>query len=206
MRALSTRNDQPQRASRPFDAERDGFVMGEGAGVLVLESLDSARRRGVPILGRICGYGLSTDAYHLTAPCPDGRGAVQAMQAALRMARLQPSDIGYVNAHGTSTQQNDPIESAAIAAVLGPEPPPVSSSKSMIGHLLGAAGAVEAIATLETLRHGLAHPTVNLEQPDPACTLDYVPDKARPIAARHALSNSFAFGGLNVCLAFSSCE
>jgi 3-oxoacyl-[acyl-carrier-protein] synthase II len=203
MKALSTRNHEPERASRPFDADRDGFVMGEGAAALVLESETSARARGAPILGRLLGYGLSTDAYHLTAPCPDGRGAAQAMQAALRSAGLRPAQIGYINAHGTSTPQNDPIESAAIQTVFGASAPPVSSTKSMIGHLLGAAGAIEAVVTIETLRNSVAHPTVNLEHQDPACTLDYVPNVARPLSAWAALSNSFAFGGLNVSLAFA---
>jgi 3-oxoacyl-[acyl-carrier-protein] synthase II len=206
MKALSTRNDEPERASRPFDADRDGFVLSEGAGVLVLESEAHARARGAPVLGRLAGYGLSTDAYHLTAPCPDGRGAADAMAAAVRMAGIEPGDVGYINAHGTSTPQNDPIESAAIRTVFGEAAPPVSSTKSMIGHLLGAAGAVEAIVTVETLRRQAAHPTLNLDTPDPDCPLDYVPHVARPIQARYALSSSFAFGGLNVALAFGTAD
>jgi 3-oxoacyl-[acyl-carrier-protein] synthase II len=189
--------------SRPFDARRDGFVMGEGAGVIVMERTEHARARGAEILGYVAGYGASNDAFHMTQPDKDGRGAEKAMRAALVDAEVAPEDVGYINAHGTSTPFNDRIETLAIHSVFNGGSPPVSSTKSAIGHLLGAAGAVEAIATLEALRRGLLPPTLNFEQPDPECDLDYVPDGPREAPGiTVALSNSFGFGGQNACLAF----
>jgi 3-oxoacyl-[acyl-carrier-protein] synthase II len=189
--------------SRPFDARRDGFVMGEGAGVVIMERAEHARARGAEILGYVAGYGASNDAFHMTQPDKDGRGAEKAMRGALADARAEPQDVGYINAHGTSTPFNDRIETVAIHSVFNGGSPPVSSTKSAIGHLLGAAGAVEAIATLEALRRGLLPPTLNFEQPDPACDLDYVPDGPREAPGiTLALSNSFGFGGQNACLAF----
>jgi 3-oxoacyl-[acyl-carrier-protein] synthase II len=204
MGAVSQRNDEPERASRPFDADRDGFVMGEGAGVLILESLEHAQRRGARIYAELVGYGASSDAFHITAPDEDGSGAARSMQAALDDAGLQPADIDYVNAHGTSTPLNDPIETRAIHKVFGEYAPKlaVSSTKSMTGHLMGAAGAVEAIACIKTLVTGVIHPTINYETPDPACDLDYVPNQARKTHPRTALSNSFGFGGHNATLIF----
>ena len=188
--------------SRPFDAGRDGFVMGEGAGVLVLEAEEHARARGAAVHGRLAGYGASNDAHHITQPDPDGRGAADAMRAALADAGAQPGDAGYVNAHGTSTPFNDRVETTAIHAVWNGGAPPVSSTKSQIGHLLGAAGAVEAVAALLAIERGLLPPTVNYEQPDPDCDLDYVPDGPREAPGLQlALSNSFGFGGQNACLA-----
>ncbi len=208
MRAVSQRNDDPQRASRPFDADRDGFVMGEGAGVLVLESLDHAQGRGARIFAELVGYGTSSDAFHITAPDEDGRGAALSMQAALDDAGLQPEEIDYINAHGTSTPLNDPIETRAIRAVFGPHADriPVSATKSMIGHLMGAAGAVEAIACVKSLETGTIHPTINYETPDPECDLDYVPNEARQVWPRTALSNSFGFGGHNATLILAAWE
>ena len=202
MGAVSTRNDEPQRASRPFDAERDGFVMGEGAGILVLESLEHAQQRGAHICAELVGYGASADATHITAPDEEGAGAAWAMTLALRDAGLVPEAVDYVNAHGTSTRLNDPMETQAIRTVFGPHADrlAVSSTKSMIGHLMGAAGAVEAIACIKSLETGWVHPTVNYEYPDPDCDLDYVPNQARQIWPRVALSNSFGFGGHNGCL------
>ena len=189
--------------SRPFDARRDGFVMGEGAGVVIMERAEHARARGAEILGYVAGYGASNDAFHMTQPDKDGRGAEKAMRAALADAGAEPQDVGYINAHGTSTPFNDRIETVAIHSVFNGGSPPVSSTKSAIGHLLGAAGAVEAIATLEALRRGLLPPTLNFEEPDPACDLDYVPDGPREAPGiTLALSNSFGFGGQNACLAF----
>ncbi len=189
--------------SRPFDARRDGFVMGEGAGVIVMERAEHARARGAEILGYVAGYGASNDAFHMTQPDKDGRGAEKAMRAALADAGADPQDVGYINAHGTSTPFNDRIETVAIHSVFNGGSPPVSSTKSAIGHLLGAAGAVEAIATLEALRRGLLPPTLNFEEPDPECDLDYVPDGPREAPGiTLALSNSFGFGGQNACLAF----
>jgi len=189
--------------SRPFDARRDGFVMGEGAGVVIMERAEHARARGAEILGYVAGYGASNDAFHMTQPDKDGRGAEKAMRGALADARADPQDVGYINAHGTSTPFNDRIETVAIHSVFNGGSPPVSSTKSAIGHLLGAAGAVEAIATLEALRRGLLPPTLNFEQPDPECDLDYVPDGPREAPGiTLALSNSFGFGGQNACLAF----
>jgi 3-oxoacyl-[acyl-carrier-protein] synthase II len=203
MRALSTRNDEPQRASRPFDAQRDGFVLGEGAGVMVLESLEFAQARGARILAELVGYGMSADAYHITQPVPEGRGAVRAMRAALNDAGLKPDAVSYINAHGTSTGPNDKNETQAIKTVLGEEIAyrvPVSSTKSMTGHLLGAAGAVEAIVCVLAIRDGILPPTINYEFPDPECDLDYVPNTARRQPVPVAVSNSFGFGGHNATL------
>jgi 3-oxoacyl-[acyl-carrier-protein] synthase II len=202
MGALSTRNDSPETASRPFDAERDGFVFGEGAGILILERAESAERRGAPIIGRILGYGASCDAHHATQPDPEGRGAVDAMRAAMDDARVAPDEIGYINAHGTSTPYNDRIETIAIKTALGVEAKrvPVSSTKSQTGHLLGAAGAVEAAACLLAMEHGVVPQTINLANPDPECDLDYVGDGPREEKIDVALSNSFGFGGQNACL------
>ncbi len=204
MRALSTRNDAPTEASRPFDKGRDGFVMGEGAGILLLESLDQALARGAKIYAEIVGYGQSADAFHLTQPDEVGDGARRAMRNALADAGITPDDIGYLNAHGTSTPAGDRAETAAIHALFGDHPArlAVSSTKSMTGHLLGAAGAVEACFTALTLRDQRIAPTINLTDPDPDCDLDYVPNTARQAEIRYALSNSFGFGGTNVTLAF----
>ena len=208
MQAVSHRNDEPERASRPFDADRDGFVLGEGAGVLVLESLAHAQERGAPIYAEMVGYGASTDAFHITAPDEQGAGAILSMERALRDAGLGPEEIGYINAHGTSTPLNDAVETRAIREVFGEHAYdiPISSTKSMIGHLLGAAGAVEAIACIKSLQTGVIHPTINYETPDPDCDLDYVPNQARETQPRTALSNSFGFGGHNVTLAFAVWE
>jgi 3-oxoacyl-[acyl-carrier-protein] synthase II len=202
MRAMSTRNDEPERASRPFDAERDGFVMGEGAGVVVLESLEFAQARGARILAEVAGYGMSADAHHMTAPVPGGLGAVRAMRAALRSGGLEPADVDYINAHGTSTDANDKNETLAVKQVMGEHAHsvPISSTKSMMGHLLGAAGAVEAIFCALTIRDGILPPTINYEHPDPDCDLDYVPNEARRQPVRVAMSNSFGFGGHNATL------
>ena len=204
-RALSTRNDDPERASRPWDADRDGFVLGDGAGILLLESYDSAKARGAHIYCELTGFGMSGDAYHMTSPPEDGRGAAAAMQQALNDAELEPADIGYVNAHGTSTAAGDLAETLAIKAVFGDHASElaVSSTKSMIGHLLGAAGSVEAILTILALRDGVAPPTINLDNPSPGCDLNYVPHQAQERVMRHALSNSFGFGGTNGSLIFS---
>jgi len=202
MQAVSTRNDEPERASRPFDATRDGFVMGEGGGVVVLESEAHARARGVRIYAQIIGYGATADAYHITAPEETGEGAARAMQIALDQAGLAPEQIGYLNAHGTSTALNDKGETAAIRAIFGDYAyqVPVSSTKSMTGHLLGGAGAVEAIFCVLALNEGILPPTINYEYPDPECDLDYVPNEARRAAVDVAMSNSFGFGGHNACL------
>jgi 3-oxoacyl-[acyl-carrier-protein] synthase II len=204
MKALSTRNDEPERASRPFDAGRDGFVCGEGAGVLALESLDHARRRGARVYAEIVGYGMTADAHHMTAPDPDGDGASRAMAAALADGGLAPESVGYINAHGTSTEYNDKTETLAIKRLFGAHAYrlAVSSTKSMIGHLLGAAGGAEAIVTILALHHGLLPPTINYEVPDPDCDLDYVPNTARKVQVEVALSNGFGFGGTNATLAF----
>ncbi len=204
MKALSARNDDPARASRPFDAERDGFVLGEGAGVLVLEEAGRARARGATIVAELAGYGATADAFHMTQPDEDGAGARAAMQFALQDAGIAPEQVGYINAHGTSTHYNDKIETKAIRELFGAhaERLAVSSCKSMIGHLLGAAGAVEAAATALALQQGVLPPTINYERPDPECDLDYVPNQARPAAIEAALSNSFGFGGHNVSLCF----
>lgn len=202
-KALSFRNDEPTKASRPFDKDRDGFVLGEGAGVVVIEELTHALRRGVKIYGEIIGYGMNSDAYHITAPPEEGEGAVRCMELALNDAGIQRNQIGYINAHGTSTMA-DAIETRAIKQVFGEQAfrIPVSSTKSMTGHLLGAAGGIEAVFTVLALFHGILPPTINLDRPDPACDLDYVPNKARPAAIQMALSNSFGFGGVNACLIF----
>jgi len=205
MRALSTRNDEPETASRPYDADRDGFVMGEGAGVLILESLEHARARGARIMCELTGYGMSGDAFHVSAPSEDGDGPMRAMINALEDAELSPSDVQYINAHGTSTPAGDTVETLAVKRCFGDcaSQVAVSSTKSMTGHLLGAAGGLEAVLTIQAMRDGIAPPTINLRTPDPACDLDYVPNKARPMAIRHALSNSFGFGGTNACLVLS---
>ena len=208
MRALSTRNDEPTRASRPYDAGRDGFVMGEGAGVLVVEDLEHAERRGANILCEVLGYGLSGDAYHISAPSEDGDGPSRVMANAMKDGGLQPTDVQYINAHGTSTTVGDKIETIAIKRVFGEHAYKlvVSSTKSMSGHLLGAAGGLEAVLTILAIRDQVAPPTINLEVPDPDCDLDYVPNVARPMAIRVALSNSFGFGGTNACLALAKYE
>lgn len=205
MRALSTYNEVPEKASRPFDRNRDGFVMSEGAGILVLESLTSALSRKAPIYAEILGYGATADAYHITAPAPGGKGAAKAMSLALKDANLAPEKIDYINAHGTSTEFNDKMETAAIKTVFGQHAYrlAVSSTKSMTGHLLGAAGGVEAIATVLALQHDLVPPTINYEEPDPECDLDYVPNQAREMPVQYALSNSLGFGGHNASLLFA---
>jgi 3-oxoacyl-[acyl-carrier-protein] synthase II len=202
--ALSTRNDEPTRASRPFDAQRDGFVIGEGTGVVVLESLEHAQRRGARIYAELAGYGASADAFHITAPDEQGEGAVEAMRAALEDAGLQPDQVDYINAHGTSTALNDPVETRAIRTLFGSHADrlAVSSTKSMVGHSMGAAGAVEAVVCVKSLETGWVHPTINYEYPDPACDLDYVPNTARHLEPEVVLSNSFGFGGHNGCLVF----
>jgi 3-oxoacyl-[acyl-carrier-protein] synthase II len=204
MRALSTRNDEPQRASRPWDAERDGFVVGEGAGILVLEELEFAKRRGANILAEMVGYGMSADAFHVTAPPDDGDGGFRVMRNAMRDAGLQPEQIEYINAHGTSTEVGDRAETNAIKRAFGERAKKlaVSSTKSMTGHLLGGAGGLEAGLTVLAIRDQIAPPTINYENPDPQCDLDYVPNQARPMTINHALSNSFGFGGTNGCLIF----
>jgi 3-oxoacyl-[acyl-carrier-protein] synthase II len=204
MKAMSTRNDEPEKASRPFDAGRDGFVCGEGGGIVVLESLEHARRRDARIYGEIIGYGMTGDAHHMTAPDPEGDGAARAMAGALADAGLSPAEVGYINAHGTSTPYNDKFETLAIKRVFGEHAGrlAVSSTKSMTGHLLGAAGGIEAIATVLALHHGVLPPTINYETPDPDCDLDYVPNHARKQDVEVALSNAFGFGGTNATLAF----
>ncbi|HPT96782.1 MAG TPA: beta-ketoacyl-ACP synthase II [Armatimonadota bacterium] len=203
-RALSTRNDEPERASRPFDKDRDGFVPGEGVGVLVLESEEHARARGAMIYAEVAGYGMTGDAHHITAPAPGGEGAARAMLLALKDAGMAPSDVDYINAHGTSTQANDVAETAAIKRAYGEHARKlmVSSTKSMTGHLLGAAGGIEAIACALAVRYGVVPPTINYETPDPECDLDYVPNTAREVRVRAAMSNSLGFGGHNACLIF----
>jgi len=202
--ALSDRNDEPHRASRPFDRLRNGFVLGEGSGMVVLEELGHARRRGAPIRAELIGYGNTADAHRVTDPHPEGIGAESAMRAALRSAGVAPSDIGYINAHGTSTGQNDAMETAAIKRIFGGrgEAPPVSSTKSMVGHLIAAAGAVEAIACVRALETGVLPPTINYENPDPACDLDYVPNTCREVSISHAMNNSFGSGGQNIVTIF----
>lgn len=208
MRALSTRNDEPERASRPYDAGRDGFIMGEGAGVLVIEELEHARARGANILCEVAGYGLSGDAYHISAPSEDGDGPMRVMQNTLRDAGLKPEEVQYINAHGTSTPVGDKIETIAVKRAFGDHARKicVSSTKSMTGHLLGAAGGIEAIFTILAIRDQVLPPTINLEVPDPDCDLDYVPNQARPMSLKVALSNSFGFGGTNACLAMAKYE
>lgn len=204
MKALSTRNDEPQRASRPFDTERDGFIMGEGSGVVVLEGLECAEKRGARIYAEVIGYGASGDAYHITAPAPNGEGAARCMKMAVKDAGISPAEMGYINAHGTSTKYGDELESIAIKTVFGDHAYkiPISSTKSMIGHLLGAAGGVEAVITILALDRGLLPPTINLDNPDPECDLDYIPHTSRTVQADVAMSNSFGFGGTNACLIF----
>ena len=202
MRALSTRNDAPEKASRPWDKDRDGFVVGEGAGILILEELEHAKNRGANILAEIVGYGMSGDAYHITSPAPEHEGGYRVMQNAIRDAKIQPSDVGYVNAHGTSTDIGDKLESVAIKRVFADKIPPVSSTKSMTGHLLGGAGGLEAGITVLALRDQILPPTINYETPDPECDLDYVPNQARKVSFEYALSNSFGFGGTNGSLVF----
>lgn len=202
LRALSTRNDHPQRASRPFDADRDGFVLAEGAGVLVLEAETHARARGAEILAELAGYGETCDAFHAVAPRPDGSGCAESMRAALAMAQITPDRVGYINAHGTSTKLNDAAESAAILSVFGHATPLVSSTKSMTGHLLGAAGAIEAVACVQTLRTGMVHPNINYEKPDPECPVNIAGNTAREANIAFALSNSLGFGGHNASLVF----
>jgi 3-oxoacyl-[acyl-carrier-protein] synthase II len=204
IRAMSTRNDDPERASRPFDSGRDGFVMGEGAAVLVLEERERAVARGAQIYAEVCGYGLTNDAYHMTAPRPDGRQAARAMRLALRDAHLAPSDIGYINAHGSSTPLNDPTETASIKQVFGDHAYrlALSGTKGYYGHALGASGAIEAAICALSLRNGWLPPTVNLETPDPACDLDYIPGEGRDARPEFVLSNSFGFGGINASLVF----
>ena len=201
-RALSTRNDEPEKASRPFEKNRDGFVMGEGAGIVVLEEYEHAKKRGAPILAEIVGYGTSGDAYHMTAPAPGGEGAARAIRNALRDAKVSPDTIDYINAHGTSTKFNDLYETLAIKSVFGDHAYQlkVSSIKSMIGHLLGAAGGVEVVASVLTLQTGVIPPTINYEEPDPECDLDYVPNEAIEMNVNYVLKNSFGFGGTNACL------
>ncbi|MGH7251102.1 MAG: beta-ketoacyl-ACP synthase II [Nitrospiraceae bacterium] len=202
-RALSRRNDDPVRASRPFDRDRDGFVLGEGAGVVVLEELETARRRGARIYGEVVGYAMNSDAHHITAPPDDGEGAIRCMEMAIKDAGVSKDEIGYINAHATSTFA-DKVETQAIKGVFGERAYriPVSSTKSMTGHLLGAAGGVEAVFSLLAIHRGVVPPTINLEHPDPECDLDYVPGRAREVAVKVALSNSFGFGGVNACLLF----
>jgi 3-oxoacyl-[acyl-carrier-protein] synthase II len=205
MRALSTKcNEQPEKASRPFDAERDGFVMGDGAGVVVLEALEHAKARGATIHAEVVGYGATDDASHITLPAPGGRGAVESMRAAIADSGLTPEDIDYINAHGTSTPPNDRSETAAIKTLFGEAAyrVPISSTKSMTGHLMGAGGGIEAIASIQTIKNGIVPPTINLEHPDPDCDLDYVPNEARQVEVETAMSNSFGFGGHNATLVF----
>ena len=208
MRALSTRNDEPQKASRPFDRDRDGFVAAEGAAIFVFEDLDRARRRNAPIIAEIAGYGACSDANHVVAPCADGEGAARAMTWAMEDAGVTPEEIDYINAHGTSTKLNDSSETFAIKKAFGEQAYriPISATKSMIGHPFGAAGALESVACLESMRHGIIHPTINYEHPDPECDLDYVPNEARRADIRVALKNSFGFGGQNACLLFKRPE
>jgi 3-oxoacyl-[acyl-carrier-protein] synthase II len=204
MRALSTRNDEPERASRPFDRDRDGFIMGEGAGVIILEELGSATRRGAPIYAELVGYGMSADAYHITAPSEDGDGGMRVMASALDDAGVGPDAVSYINAHGTSTPYNDKLETLAIRRLFGEHAArlAISSTKSMTGHLLGAAGGLEAGITALAIRHQVAPPTINYETPDPECDLDYVPNTKRAMNIEYALSNSFGFGGTNGALLF----
>ncbi len=202
MRALSTRNSEPEKASRPFDRDRDGFVIGEGSGMLILEGLDFALKRGAPILAEIVGYGMSGDAFHITQPDENADGAVRAMRATLADAKILPEQVSYINAHGTSTPYNDRLETMAIKKVFGDHAYriPVSSTKSMTGHLLGGAGGLEAGITVLALRDQVIPPTINLDNPDPDCDLDYVPNHARKAEMEYALSNSFGFGGTNAAL------
>ncbi|MBU0533604.1 MAG: beta-ketoacyl-ACP synthase II [Candidatus Omnitrophica bacterium] len=208
MKALSTRNDSPQEASRPFDKDRDGFVMADGSGTLVLESLEHAQKRGARIYAELVGFGMTADAYHITAPDPEGKGAKLVMAKALEDAKINLSEVDYINAHGTSTQYNDKIETLAIKKLFGQDAYkiPISSTKSMTGHMLGAGGVVELIACVKTIENSVIHPTINYENPDPECDLDYVPNKAREKEVKVAISNSFGFGGHNACLAVKKFE
>jgi 3-oxoacyl-[acyl-carrier-protein] synthase II len=208
MRALSTRNDEPEKASRPFDLNRDGFVMGEGAGILILEEMTLALERGAKIYAEIAGYGLSGDAYHISAPDPEGKGAISCMSMAIETALLKPEDVDYINAHGTSTQLNDLSETKAIKALFGEHAYKlaISSTKSMTGHILGGTGGIEAIYSVLTIKHGIIPPTINYETPDPECDLDYVPNKSRKADVKVAMSNSFGFGGTNGALLFKTFE
>ena len=208
MKALSTRNDAPEKASRPFEKDRDGFVVGEGSGIVILEELEHALKRGAKIYGELAGYGYNGDAYHITAPAPDGEGFIRCMRMALKDAGMSPGDVDYINAHGTSTELNDFTETLAIKEVFGERAYklPVSSTKSMIGHLLGAAGAVEAVFSLLSMRDQICPPTINYETPDPNCDLDYVPNNARSHTINAAMSNSFGFGGTNSVLLFRRFE
>lgn len=202
LRAMSTRNDEPEKASRPFDVDRDGFVMGEGAGIVILESLEHALKRGATIYAEVIGYGMSGDAHHMTDPAPGGEGAARCMVKAIKDAGIAPEEVGYINAHGTSTGAGDKAETAAVKTVFGEHAYklPVSSTKSMTGHLLGAAGGVEAVISVLTLKNGMLPPTINLDNPDPECDLDYVPNKARQADVKIAMSNSFGFGGHNATI------
>jgi 3-oxoacyl-[acyl-carrier-protein] synthase II len=204
MRALSTRNDEPHRASRPFEKDRDGFIMGEGSGVIILEELECAKRRGASIYAELVGYGMSADAFHITAPSEDGDGGMRVMQAALKHAGVRPEQVDYINAHGTSTPYNDKLETVAIKRLFGDHARKlaISSTKSMTGHLLGAAGGLEAGITALAIRHQMIPPTINYETPDPECDLDYVPNTKRAAKIEYALSNSFGFGGTNGALLF----
>jgi 3-oxoacyl-[acyl-carrier-protein] synthase II len=205
MHALSRRNEEPQRASRPFDKERSGFVMGEGSGILIIEELEHAQRRGAKIIAELVGYGMSGDAYHITTPSEDGDGGGRVMQNAIDDAGIKPEQVGYINAHGTSTPFNDKLETIAIKRVFGEYAKGglmISSTKSMTGHLLGAAGSVEAGIAALAIQRGRIPPTINYENPDPECDLDYVPNKVRDTKVEYALSNSFGFGGTNACLLF----
>ncbi|MFC1867244.1 beta-ketoacyl-ACP synthase II [Thermodesulfobacteriota bacterium] len=208
MRALSTRNDEPEKASRPFDKDRDGFVMGEGAGILILEEMTMALERGANIYAEVTGYGLSSDAYHVSAPEPGGGGAISCMSMAIETSGLKPQDVDYINAHGTSTPLNDLSETKAVKAVFGEHAHKlaISSTKSMTGHLLGGTGGVEAIYSVLTIKHGIIPPTINYETPDPECDLDYVPNKARKADVKVVMSNSFGFGGTNGSLLFKAFE
>ncbi len=208
MKALSTRSDDPAKASRPFDKDRDGFVSGEGAAILVIEELEHARRRGAPILAEFTGYAATSDAHHVVAPCADGEGAARCMTLALEDAGVAPEDVDYINAHGTSTPLNDLSETIAIKRAFGEEAyrVPISSTKSMLGHTLGASGAIESVACVKTIQTGQIHPTINQETPDPECDLDYVPNAPRKAGVRVVLKNSFGFGGQNACLVFKRFE
>ncbi|MEJ6952167.1 beta-ketoacyl-ACP synthase II [Natronospora cellulosivora (SeqCode)] len=208
MKALTTRNDEPSRASRPFDAERDGFVIGEGSGVIILEELESARQRGAKIYAELIGYGSSGDAHHITQPSPGGEGAARAMEMAIKKAGIEKNALDYINAHGTSTPLNDKFETMGIKSVFKDHAYDlmVSSTKSMTGHLLGAAGGVEAVICAKSIYEGIVPPTINYENPDPDCDLDYVPNEARNVAVKYAMSNSFGFGGQNACLVFGKDE
>jgi 3-oxoacyl-[acyl-carrier-protein] synthase II len=208
MKALSTRNQEPEKASRPFDKDRDGFVIGEGCGIVILEELSQALKRGAKIYAEIIGYGLTGDAYHITAPSPDGEGAARCMAMALKNAGIAPAEIDYINAHGTSTYYNDIYETMAVKTVFKEHAKKlaISSTKSMIGHLLGGAGGVESIFTILTISRGIIPPTINYQTPDPKCDLDYVPNVARKVEVRIALCNSFGFGGTNAVLAFKKFE